>query len=30
VIAGLGVRGYALALQAMAELLEVDREDAAA
>jgi len=30
VIAGLGVRGYALALQAMAELLEVDREGAAA
>lgn len=30
VIAGLGVRGYALALQAMAELLEVDREGNAA
>ncbi len=30
VIAGLGVRGYALALQAMAELLQPDSEDAAA
>ena len=30
VIAGLGVRGYALALQAMAELLQDDREGAAA
>jgi 3-dehydroquinate dehydratase II len=30
VIAGLGVRGYALALQAMAELLQADSEGAAA
>ncbi len=30
VIAGLGVHGYALALQAMAELLEADREGASA
>ena len=30
VIAGLGVHGYALALQAMAELLDADREGASA